>query len=245
MGLFSALVGTPARTRLIKELTKHRIVTIPDLDPSTRRDLLKIAESMTVVEAMSLPEANLCVMVETYADLRRKSVEHSKALLMLEAHRGSHSSAQSVSEMDLVDYLAYRLMVECKPTAGANADWFAHTVSELAAHYRVTLEPPKNTRSLTPFVQHEKPEEPPRIQAVPPSGPLVRYVFNCPKCARALQAELPPDGRSVKCYQTQAVPLNRPCTLHFLFVCQSQQHVRVTGLIKSTPARKVLTAQFM
>ena len=201
VGIFSSLVATPARTRLIKELTKHRIASIPTLDSSTRRELLKLAEKMTLTEAMSLPEANLCMIVESYAQLRRKAVDHSRALLLVEAHRSRLGSTRSVAEMDLVEYLAYRLTIECEPTHGVDANWFAHTVTELASHYQVIVERPTLTRCMTPMLLSSEDAEVSQSKTVdpPPNGPLQRYVFNCPNCVRALQAELPPAGRSVTC----------------------------------------------
>ncbi|MBN1103473.1 MAG: hypothetical protein JXL84_08700 [Deltaproteobacteria bacterium] len=109
MGFLKKLLGKKPNDKiaLIREMVKERV----EGDPFAKH--LVEVESLSEFELMSLPEATLVTIVESYMILTKKQgILPEEALGLIENHRSTLRSGEIPRPLTLASYIKYRLALD-------------------------------------------------------------------------------------------------------------------------------------
>ncbi|HEY8586336.1 MAG TPA: hypothetical protein VIL60_06340 [Rhodanobacter sp.] len=121
MGIIEKLFGYPQskRLRLIRELARFRIQTDPAA-PVMGIDS-KMIDTLSDSQLMTLPEASIAVIVESYITLLHQGVRREAAIRAIDDHRAiSFHGDRSENTQNIYDYVIDRIRIE--HTSGPTPD---------------------------------------------------------------------------------------------------------------------------
>lgn len=192
MGLLSTIFRQPAKLRLIRELAKGRLASVPEITRTGAQfEMFKMVDDLGVAPLMGLPEASLLTVVESYKELEPK-IGHAAAIIHINAHRGVRQLERG--NFSLLEYLVWRCEVEGMDQApGTDQKWFKSVVVAACDLYGMSL----SQFTAKPHFETEivrAPRPAPKIPVNPNSDgrcahcgssltfPTVAKSVRCPRC---------------------------------------------------------------
>lgn len=120
---------------LIRELAKQRIRTDPVANSmGYSPDMI---DSLGTMELLSIPEATIVTIVETYALSLQNGVTELEILQHIENHRSLVSSGTLPQPLHLDSYIRYRLKVEHSHGAPINHEFVSDAIATCKRKYNV------------------------------------------------------------------------------------------------------------
>ena len=134
MGFFSKLLGGgKSKNDLIRELFRKRLQS----DPAARSAGFppSLADSLSLQELLSLPEAGIVTNVETYLTLKQRGVHDQDIFAMIEEHRSVMACGEMPSNCTLRTYIRYRVTLETEGRQPISDDFVEAAIGESLAYF--------------------------------------------------------------------------------------------------------------